>query len=120
MRVLVTGGRYYADREKVWHELGELRHQNSNLVVIQGGATGADKLAIEWWIAHDDINVICITEEVTQEEWERYGRMAGHIRNQRMLDKYAPNLVLAFHGGRGTADMVRRAKQAGVEVREVD
>lgn len=35
-------------------------------------------------------------------------------------DKEAkPDLVIAFPGGRGTADMVRRARAAGIEVREI-
>ena len=29
------------------------------------------------------------------------------------------DLVIAFPGGTGTADMVRRARKAGVEVREI-
>ncbi|KWT72357.1 hypothetical protein APY04_0151 [Hyphomicrobium sulfonivorans] len=36
-----------------------------------------------------------------------------------MLDAGRPDLVVAFVGGRGTADMVRRARAAGVKVREV-
>jgi hypothetical protein len=47
------------------------------------------------------------------------GRKAGPIRNQRMLDEHAPDLVVAFPGGRGTADMVRRARKSGVEVAKI-
>lgn len=36
-----------------------------------------------------------------------------------MLDEGKPDLVVVFPGGTGTADMVRRAKKAGVEVIEV-
>ena len=49
----------------------------------------------------------------------KYGRAAGPIRNQQMLDEGRPTLVVAFPDGRGTADMVRRARSAGVEVIEV-
>jgi hypothetical protein len=37
------------------------------------------------------------------------GRAAGPRRNQRMLEDFRPDLVVAFPGGRGTAYMVRRA-----------
>tara|TARA_Y100000310_G_scaffold244963_1_gene249880 strand:+ start:4034 stop:4294 length:261 start_codon:yes stop_codon:yes gene_type:complete len=54
-------------------------------------------------------------------DWHLYGRAAGVLRNQQMLDEGKPDLVLAFHdeleSSKGTADMVRRAKKAGVEVR---
>lgn len=36
-----------------------------------------------------------------------------------MIDEGKPDLVVALPGGRGTADMVRRAKKHGIEVVEV-
>jgi hypothetical protein len=33
--------------------------------------------------------------------------------------RHRPELVIAFLGGRGTADMMRRAREAGIEVVEV-
>jgi hypothetical protein len=45
--------------------------------------------------------------------------MIGPLRNQEMLDA-APDLVVAFPGGRRTADMVRRAKRVNVKVIEID
>lgn len=47
-------------------------------------------------------------------DWARYGRRAGAVRNQRMLDEARPELVVAFPGGTGTADMVRRTHAAGI------
>jgi hypothetical protein len=51
-------------------------------------------------------------------EWRRAGTPDGAMRNQRMIAEGAPDLVIAFPGGLGTADMVERAKAAGVEVVE--
>ena len=51
--------------------------------------------------------------------WKRFGPSAGGIRNQQMLDEGKPDLVVAFPGGKGTADMVRRAENAGVKVIKV-
>ena len=47
-----------------------------------------------------------------------HGKGAGPIRNQRMLDAGQPDLVVAFEGGRGTADMITRTKRAGIEILE--
>jgi hypothetical protein len=52
-------------------------------------------------------------------DWKAHGRAAGPIRNQRMIDEHRPELVVAAPGGRGTADMVRRARAAGIEVFEI-
>jgi UDP-N-acetylmuramoylalanine-D-glutamate ligase len=36
-----------------------------------------------------------------------------------MLDDNKVDLIVAFPGGKGTADMVERAKKANIEVREI-
>lgn len=80
--------------------------------IISGGATGVDTVAIEWAI----VNWIPFAE--FKPDWKRYGRKAGPLRNQKMLDE-GVDLVIAFPGGKGTADMVRKAKRySGVRVIE--
>jgi hypothetical protein len=37
-----------------------------------------------------------------------------------MLDENPVDLVIAFPGGAGTADMIRRAEAAGIEVRRIE
>jgi hypothetical protein len=91
----------------------DLRRTRGITVLIAGGARGADTLAEEWAKAQ---GIQC---EVYMADWEGLGRKAGPIRNQQMLDEGKPDLVIAFPGGRGTADMVRRAREAGVETVEV-
>lgn len=107
-RVLVCGGRNYADRARVYKVLDELRPS----VVIHGAARGADTLAANW----------AYTRGVEQlpfpADWEAHGRGAGPRRNAKMLAEGKPDLVVAFPGGNGTADMVARSRRAGVQVRE--
>jgi hypothetical protein len=82
-------------------------------IIIHGGANGADQLA-------DDYAVVSWKDVmVFKANWDREGKSAGPKRNQQMLDEGKPDVVVAFPGGRGTADMVRRAKKAGVQVIEV-
>lgn len=56
--------------------------------------------------------------ETHRADWATYGDSAGPRRNQEMVDS-GLDLLIAFPGGMGTADMVRRAKAAGVPVEEV-
>lgn len=114
MRVLVTGGREYADATAVASVLDALREAHGRLTVIQGGASGADALARQWCGKQSSVHMI--NEPA---DWHTHGRAAGPIRNQRMIDEHKPELVIAFSGGRGTADMVRRARAAGITVREI-
>ena len=52
-------------------------------------------------------------------EWKKHGKAAGPIRNRKMLQDGKPDLVLAFPGGRGTANMVELATDAGIRVMHV-
>lgn len=85
-------------------------------VLIHGGANGVDVLAAR--LARGSFMFDAVLPFYA--DWKKHGRAAGPIRNQRMLDEGKPELVLAFHTdpklGRGTADMVRRARAAGVPV----
>jgi len=81
--------------------------------IIAGGARGADTMAKH--LAH----AWNVPFRMFKADWNKHGKAAGPLRNQRMLDEGKPDLVVAFPGGRGTADMVRRARAAGIEVREI-
>lgn len=113
-RVLVCGGRDFNDRELVFAELDRLNERSAILCIIEGGARGADYLAAQWSAKRE------LSEHARfSADWALYGKAAGPIRNQRMLDEGKPDLVVAFPGGTGTADMVRRATAAGIEIIEV-
>jgi len=78
-------------------------------IVLSGCAPGADTLGTEWAEAKG-------IQVARPADWNTHGRAAGPIRNQQMLDEGKPELVVSFPGGRGTADMVRRVRAAGIEV----
>ncbi|MFE7462324.1 SLOG family protein [Nocardiopsis terrae] len=132
-RVIATGGRKYANRTKVAQALGEVGRRfgpGEHIVLVQGEGSGADRLAA------DEARRLGWTVESFPAWWEApcrdtcrpgHRRMVrgrsicpaeGNYRNQRIADSRA-DLCLAFPGGRGTADMVRRATAAGIPVRHV-
>lgn len=119
MRILVCGGRGYGTGKPhewlaMFRALSALHDQRYFTAVIEGGAPGADAGARSFG---EQKGIPVSTYEA---DWKTHGKAAGPIRNQRMLDEGKPDLVIAFPGGRGTADMVRRARAAGIEVREVE
>lgn len=97
--VIVTGGRDYADAEMVKSILDLFDIG----LIIQGGASGADNLAMKY--AYD--NHIGLVE--VQADWDKHGKAAGPIRNKAMLELYPAAIVIAFPGGAGTANCVRQA-----------
>lgn len=110
-RVIVCGGRDYVDRECLRRVLGELPRRPT--LIVEGGAEGADLMARRWAEAQG------IKRVTVEADWRRYGKAAGPIRNREMLRKHRPHLVVAFPGGRGTADMMQAARDAGVSVLDV-
>lgn len=114
MKVLVTGSRDWTDEKAIFDALFEAQAT----LVIHGGARGADGLAK--WTARR----VGIKEREYPARWEEFGKAAGPLRNQEMLDKeHLPEdpitRVLAFPlpGSIGTWDMVRRAERAGIPVK---
>lgn len=59
-----------------------------------------------------------ITVKEFPADWDTYGRPAGQIRNRAMA-KYADALILIWDGvSRGSAGMLRYAKELGLEIFE--
>lgn len=110
--LLVCGGRDYNDRAQAFHTLDRIHGKRPITRIVEGGAAGADSLARAWANAR---GIECKTFTA---DWATHGKAAGPMRNQLMLDSGVDG-VLAFPGGRGTADMLARARRAGVTVMEV-
>ncbi len=111
---LICGGRDFANREMFEDAMAELiQSRGIPSRIINGGATGADLMARKWAEGHAlDLRTVAAN-------WGVHGKAAGMIRNQGMLTWYLPDLVVAFPGGRSTADMMHRSKVAGVDVAEI-
>jgi len=111
--IIVCGGRDYKDAMCVSRVLDSIAPDT----IIEGGARGADELARKW-ASGRDTQVLEI-----EANWKVHGKAAGPIRNREMLDRLLPMpgpiAVVAFPGGRGTANMVRQAKAKGVTVIDV-
>ena len=114
MRVLVCGGRKFYNKLLLKRTLDALHDERGITCIIHGGATGADFLAKQWAIAYGGM-----PEEEYKYERGGTGKSAGSIRNLMMLVQGKPDLVVAFPGNNGTADMKRQARKHGVLVMEV-
>lgn len=138
-RILVTGSRGWLHFALVanalldaWHDA--LQDGADGIVVVHGGAPGADTIAAHWAADHARHGV---TQERHRADWTGpcpdtcppghrkqrrdgtdYCPFAGHRRNQHMVDLGA-DLALAFHlnNSTGTADCIRRASAAGIPLR---
>lgn len=118
-RLLVCGSREWDDRWTMFNVLDayltNCTVEGVHLMIIEGGAPGADQMAKAW--AQDRR----VPYWEFPARWEVFGKGAGPIRNREMLDKGDPHEVFAFHedigSSRGTRNMVKQAGKAGVPVK---
>lgn len=118
LALIVPGDRNWADRQFLFSVLDGLDAQKRIDIVICGHARGADQCGHAWGVARGR-TVHCFPAQ-----WEKHGRAAGPIRNQVMLDDLVSLrdshdiMVVGFHddfaNSRGTQDMIRRSREAGV------
>lgn len=107
---LVCGGRDFSDQAMFDEVMDRLTEQwGVPDRMVHGGAPGADRMAAEW------AKRLAVEVITCPADW-MLGRAAGPIRNEEMLMKHKPKRVIAFPGGKGTADMVARAKKRKGEI----
>lgn len=120
MRMLICGGRDYRDRISAFAVFDRAHKKREVTLVIHGACmkkgsielTGGDRWAEEWARTHE------IPYVGVPAPWASLPSAAGPVRNQMMLDAWKPEGVIALPGGDGTADMVGRARKAGIPVWE--
>ncbi len=111
-RVLITGSRDWEDWELINQDLTNLLDVfDEALVVIHGGARGADTFAeetcVRWGIKY----------ERHVAKWNELGKRAGYVRNAEMVAAGA-NLCLAYikNNSRGATMCAELAEKAGIYV----
>lgn len=107
MKLAIVGSRTFNDYEK-FLDYVQWYFKNETDTIISGGAKGADALAkryAQYW----DFEYIEYPAD-----WNKYGKSAGFMRNQQIVD--ACDMVLAFWDGvskgtKHTIELARRAKK---------
>lgn len=123
-RVLVFGGRNYADRRRLYDVLDAAHARRKITCIVEGEASGADRLARKW--AEDR----GVEFDPYPADWDnidrpgaivrrnRHGKLydagAGFVRNEQMLREGRPDSAFGFPGGNGTRDMMMRCLDYGI------
>lgn len=136
MRVLITGSRDWHIQNHVYVALRDLKnqtHDEDKIVVVHGGARGADSMADEC------AKVLGLEVEVHVPNWRDCGNncdlshkrpregggtycpRAGFVRNSHMVDLGA-DILLAFvrNNSKGATMTIKLAEQAGIPVVRYD
>ena len=111
-RVIIAGGRKFDNYkllcEKVDFYLSE-KYKTHKIVIVSGMATGADMLGCKYARDHA-LEILSYPAD-----WEKYGKAAGPIRNEKMAKD--SDALIAFWDGesRGTKSMIDLAKTYGLK-----
>lgn len=127
-RIAVTGGRDHRitteEREYLRDFLAFLREDREFIVLLHGNCRGVDReaarLAEEWGFPAVPFEApwnYVMRDAGGERLPQKVGTQAGPLRNWMMLQ--AADLLIAFPGGRGTANCIKQARELGVEVAEV-
>ncbi|WP_397446021.1 DUF2493 domain-containing protein [Polaribacter sp. R77954] len=114
MKVIIAGSRNFKDYQKLKRECSHFLQDKKNIVIVSGDHyKGADKLAMQY-ANEKGLNLIKFPAE-----WNKLGKAAGPIRNNKMA-KLA-DILIAFWDGksRGTQNMICLANQKGLKVKVV-
>ncbi len=108
MKVIIAGGRTVTDYKIAEQAIYESGFDITE--VVSGGARGADRCG-ELFAQHGGLGL-----KVFPANWDKFGRGAGHIRNEEMA-KYADALIAIWDGeSKGTKNMIERATKLGLQV----
>lgn len=104
MRIAIVGSRDYLNMEEVIAFVDTLAMDD---IVITGGARGVDIVA-ETAARKRGLEVV-----VFLADWDQYGKAAGYMRNQQLVDDC--DTLVAFWDGtsNGTRDSISKATKAG-------
>lgn len=111
----VIGGRDFDDWELLSNTLNiyiikPKNFKTTKVIVVHGGASGADSMADSWCQKHGIHTFMC------QSLWHYYSHAGGPIRNEVMLACMRPHMLIAFPGGKGTESCIRLAKKFGIPI----
>lgn len=130
IRVLVTGGRDYTDRDRVARALAHLGAnyifgvEPEDIVLVHGdckrfnedGTVDLDRSADQ--LAAQEAADLGWQTDPHPAKWDLYGDNAGPIRNKHMVALGA-HYCLVFPGGDGTKNCRRLAKAAGIPIIDI-
>lgn len=128
MKTIICGPRDYFDFDVLKKAIAASGFKITE--VVSGGANGVDRMG-ERWATENSINYVIFEAEwdnleaegciikVNPKSKKKYNSMAGFQRNSKMA-QYAEAVIAIITGSHGTADMVNKAKGAGLKVFEYD
>lgn len=115
-KIVIFGGREFNNKnlfiEQVESILKEWDLSKDWIEIVEGGARGTDSLAKDYAISNN------ISYKEFNADWNKYGKSAGHLRNEQMAKYCEGQFGIAFWDGksRGTKNMLTHCEKYDIKV----
>lgn len=109
-KIAIVGSRKFNIYKLLEDTIDKYQENNEVILIISGGATGADSLAEKY--AYENK----ILMQIYKPDWKNKGKGAGLIRNKLIAD--SADVVFAFWDGvsTGTQHIINYCKNKGIEL----
>ena len=109
LKIGIVGSRNFNDYKLLKETLDE--YIEDVFLIVSGGAKGADSLG-EQWAKENNIKTL-----IHKPEWKKYGKSAGFVRNELIIND--SDIVIAFWDGlsKGTKHSINLAKKQNKKVK---
>lgn len=116
-KVIIAGSRNFSNYKllkDVCNETLKEKKKEYNIVIVSGGARGADK-AGEMYANEEKFDL-----EIFPADWKKFGKSAGFRRNEQMAN--VADAVIAFWDGKsnGTKHMIETAEKNNLDLRVIN
>ncbi len=107
LKVAIVGSRKFFNVKIATRVVARLLERDPNVIIISGGASGADSLA-------EMLAKRMCTQPpiIIHADWDRYGKSAGFKRNQLLVDASDEIVALWDGASKGTLSTIRLALAA--------
>jgi hypothetical protein len=113
-KVIIAGSRTFTDYDLLVESCDKLlTNKHPNVEIVNGGASGADRLGGRYAIQKG------YKMKHFPADWERFGRSSGFIRNKEMAE-YADAAIVFWDGvSKGSKHMIDLAQKQGLTTKVV-
>lgn len=112
-KVIVAGTKTFNNYELLKEKLDFYLRDKYPVLIISGGAEGADKMGERYAQEHGHSIMI------VNADWQQYGKAADPRRNELMAQKAEACIVFFDGQSRGTTNMIENARKYGLKLRIV-
>ena len=112
LKIIIAGSRTFKDYEFLKKKCDDLIEDRDNILIISGGAQGADLLG-EKYAREKGFRI-----KRFMAKWERYGNRAGFMRNEEMAIFGDVVIIFNVDKSKGSTHMKKCAMRHGLVIKE--